>query len=154
MALPTTADEVWQQIEKWPFAVLSFVTPEGESRSAGVMYVVRGRVLNVVTGPETWKARHMRNNPHVSVTVTVPRLPVTLRKIPPAVITFPGYATVVAYDEIDEGLRTDLLKDVGDELGEMCVIQVVPEGHFVTYGIGVFPMKMRHPDQALARVAV
>jgi hypothetical protein len=35
MSLPTTASEIWPHIEKWPFGVLSFVTPKGESRSAG-----------------------------------------------------------------------------------------------------------------------
>ncbi|MDX2343503.1 MAG: pyridoxamine 5'-phosphate oxidase family protein [Acidimicrobiia bacterium] len=153
MALPTTADEVWHQIEKWPFAVLSFVTPEGESRSAGVMYKVQGRALHVVTGPDTWKTKHIRANPNVSMTITVSRLPIRVRQAPPAVISFAGVATVMDMDEVDSDLARDLMRGV-DGIAETCVIRIVPVGNFVTYGIGVFPMKMRHPDQALARVAV
>lgn len=41
MALLTTADEIWPYIEKWPFAVVGFVTPNGEPRAAGVMYKVK-----------------------------------------------------------------------------------------------------------------
>ena len=85
MALPTTAEEIWPLVEKWPFGVLSFVTPKGESRSAGVMYKVKDRTLYVLTGPETWKAKHIDANPNVSMTVTIQRLPVRIRQAPPAV---------------------------------------------------------------------
>ena len=153
MALPTSADDVWAYIEKWPFAVLSFVTPRGESRSAGVMYKVKSRSLYVLTGPDTWKTRHIRTNPNVSVTVTVPRLPIRIRQAPPAVISFPGLATVFGMDEIDADLRKDLMRGVGD-VGDTCVIRIEPVGKFVTYGIGVFPLEMRKPGKALARVSV
>lgn len=153
MALPETAIEVWDHIEKWPFAVLSFVTPKGESRSAGVMYKVKDRALYVLTGPDTWKVRHIRSNPNVSVTVTVPRLPIRIRQAPPAVISFPGRATVLPVDAVDSDLRTDLMRGVED-IGDTCVIRIEPVGTFVTYGIGVFPLQMRHPDKALARVSV
>jgi len=153
MALPTTADEVWNYIEKWPFAVLSFVTPQGESRSAGVMYKVKNRSLHVVTGSDTWKTRHIRSNPNVSMTVTVPRLPIRIRQAPPAVISFPGLAIVLDMDEIDADLKTDLMRGVGD-MPDTCVIRIEPVGKFVTYGIGVFPLQMRNPGKALARVSV
>ena len=58
MPLPTTADDVWPHIEKWPFGVLSFVTPKGESRGAGVMYQVKDRVLYVLPGG------HLEGPPH------------------------------------------------------------------------------------------
>jgi hypothetical protein len=154
MSLPVGPDEIWAHIEDWPFAVLGFVSPQGEARAAGVMYVVRDRKLFVITGPDTWKARHIRNNPHVSVTVTVQRVPVRIRRVPPAVITFPGHAAVAPLADIDPDLRTELMRGVGDDLGEMCVIEIEPVGRFVTYGIGVPPMQMRHPDKALARVPV
>ena len=154
MALLTTADEIWPYIEKWPFAVVGFVTPNGEPRAAGVMYKVKDRVLFVLTGPETWKVRHIRENPNVVVTVTVQRLPIRIRQAPPAIITFPGRATVVPIDEVDPVLRADLMRGVDDTMGDTCVIQIEPVGRFVTYGIGVPLMKMRHPDESLARVPV
>jgi hypothetical protein len=154
MALPTEADEVWAVIEKWPFAVLGFVNPSGEPRAAGVMYVARNRRINVVTGPDTWKARHIRANPNVSVTVPVQRLPIRIRQAPPAVITFAGLATVLSMDEVEPELRKALLRGVDISMGEMCVIRIEPAGRFVTYGIGVPLMKMRTPGAALARVRV
>ncbi|MEA3501554.1 MAG: pyridoxamine 5'-phosphate oxidase family protein [Actinomycetota bacterium] len=153
MPLPTTANDVWPTIEKWPFAVLGFVNPRGESRAAGVMYKVRDRVLHVITGPDTWKARHIRNNPHVSVTVPVQRFPIRSTKIPPAVITFSGHATVVAIDDVASDLRDELTHGIEDA-GDMCVIRIKPAGRFVTYGIGVPPMTMRHPERAIARVPI
>lgn len=154
MPLPTTADEVWEVIEKWPFAVLGFVNPSGEPRAAGVMYVARDRRLNIVTGPDTWKVRHIRANPNVSVTVTVQRLPIRIRQAPPAVITFSGLATIVPIEDVDPGLRENLMRGIDETMGEMCVIRIEPVGRFVTYGIGVPMMKTRSPDAALARVPV
>lgn len=153
MALPKTADEIWPYIEKWPFGVLSFVTPKGQSRSAGVMYKVKGRVLYVVTGEDTWKVRHIRSNPNVSMTVTIQRFPIRIRQMPPAVITFSGVASVLGIDEVEEGLRSDLTRGTGEMPG-MCVLAIAPEGHFVTYGIGIPVMEMRHPEKSRARVPV
>lgn len=153
MALPKTADEVWGYIEKWPFAVISFVTATGEARSAGVMYKVKDRALYVLTGPNTWKAKHIKANPNVSVTVTVQRLPIRVKQAPPAVITFPGIGSVLGLDEVAEELRRDLLRGVG-EIPDTCVIRIEPRGHFVTYGIGIPMMQMRQPEKALARVPV
>jgi hypothetical protein len=153
MSLPTTPDEIWAYIEKWPFAVLGFVTQGGQSRAAGVMYVVRDRRLYVVTGPDTWKVHHIRGNPRVSVTVTVQRTPIRIRQAPPAVITFSGIATVHPIEDVDADLVTRLLRGVGDDL-PMCVIEIEPVGLFVTYGIGIPPLQMRHPQKALARIPV
>ena len=154
MALPTSADEIWEHIEKWPFAVLGYVTPEAEPRAAGVMYKVRDRKLYVVTGPDTWKARHIGQNPHVSITVTVPRLPIRIRQVPPAVITFSGHATIVPLEEVDAELVAQLTRGMSGELGPMCIIVIEPAGRFVTYGIGVPAMTMRNPHKSLARVPV
>ena len=153
MALPKTAEEVWPYIEKWPFAVVSFVTPASESRSAGIMYKVRDRTLYVLTGPGTWKAKHIKANPNVSVTVTVPRLPIRIRQAPPAVITFPGIGSVLEMKDVAEDLRKDLMRGVGD-LPDTCVIRIEPTGRFVTYGIGIPMWQMRQPEKALARVPV
>lgn len=153
MALPKTADEIWPYIEKWPFGVLSFVTPKGESRSAGIMYKVEDRALYVLTGPDTWKTKHIRANPNVSMTVTVQRVPIRIRQAPPAVITFPGVATVLEMGEIHAELREALTRGVGD-LPDTCVIRIEPTGRFVTYGIGIPMWQMRQPERSLARIPV
>lgn len=153
MALPKTAEEIWPLIEKWPFGVLSFVTPRGDSRSAGVMYKVNDRAVYVLTGPETWKAKHIGSNPNVSMTVTVQRLPIRIRMVPPAVITFAGTASVLGMADVPDDVREALTKGI-DDMGDMCAIKIEPKGNFVTYGIGVPVMTMRHPEKSLARVPV
>jgi hypothetical protein len=39
-------------------------------------------------------------------------------------------------------------------MAESCVIEVVPQADFITYGVGVPLMQMRFPDKARGRVAV
>ncbi len=151
MSLPTSAEEIWPLIQRWPFGVLSFVTPKGESRSAGVMYKVKDRSVYVLTGPDTWKAKHIEANPNVSMTVTVQRLPIRIRQAPPAVITFAGIASVLGMDQVDADIRGALTRGI-DDIPDMCAIKIVPKGNFVTYGIGIPVMQMRHPEKSLARV--
>jgi hypothetical protein len=57
---------------------------------------------------------------------------------------------------IDVGaLSKDLASLLPDERHtEGCVIEIVPEGMFVTYGLGVSLAQMRHPAVARARVPV
>jgi hypothetical protein len=52
-----TTDWVWRVLEKTAFAVISFVTPEGEPRSSGVVCAAARRHLYVVTASGSWKAR-------------------------------------------------------------------------------------------------
>jgi len=117
------------------------------------MYKVNDRTLYVLTGPGTWKAKHIKANPNVSVTVTVQRLPIRVRQAPPAVFTFSGIGSVLAMDDVDPEMRRDLMRGVGD-MPDTCVIRIEPTGRFVTYGIGIPMMQMRRPDEALARVPV
>jgi len=53
-----TTEQVWHQVAKASFAVLSQVTRAGEPRSSGVVYKTIGRRLYVAVAPDSWKARH------------------------------------------------------------------------------------------------
>ena len=89
-------DEIWRQIAKASFAVLSCVTPNGEPRSSGVVYTSgRGR-LYVAVAPDSWKALHIPATGQVAVTVPVRRggLMALLAPIPPATISFHARAVV------------------------------------------------------------
>ncbi len=154
MSLPTHPEEIWEHIRAWPFAVLGFVTVDNEARAAGVMYVVDDEKLYVLTGPDTWKVRHIQANPNVSVTVTVQRVPIRIRQVPPAVITFAGKADVKATEDVGEQVAKRLLRGYDQDIGPTCVIEIAPVGRFVTYGIGIPTLMMRHPHKALARVPV
>jgi hypothetical protein len=76
--------------------------------------------------------------------------------IPPATITFHGRATVYpAGSPAGVPLLTKLAKLLPpDRRDSACLIGVAPEGHFLTYGIGVPLMAMRRPQAARARVPI
>ncbi len=91
-----TSEQVWRQIAKASFAVLSHVTPAGEPRSSGVVYRTLGRRLYVAVAPDSWKARHVAVDGRVSLTVPVHRGGVLalMMPIPPATVSFHGRAIV------------------------------------------------------------
>ncbi len=159
MSAPVTTDSVWKAVESNPFGVLAFVNPAGEARSAGVVYTVRNRTFYITTGCDTWKARHIRTNPHVSLTVTIPkRVPfLPFVKVPSAVATCQGTATILPVDAVDRQILERLYRglELTDErLAGSCIIEVRPSGDFVTYGIGVPMIRMREPEEAIGRAPV
>lgn len=148
-----TTGQVWRRLAKATFAVISHVTPTGEPRSSGVLYAVTDRRLYVVVGTDSWKARHLAVDGRVAVTVPVHRGgPLALlAPIPPATISFHGHATVKTGGELPAALASL----VPPARRESCaVVEIVPEGEFVLYGIGVSLLGMRTPDTARARVPV
>ncbi|MCA9969529.1 MAG: pyridoxamine 5'-phosphate oxidase family protein [Anaerolineales bacterium] len=159
MTLNLPPDVVWQAIEKELFAVLGMVTARQEARTVGVVYVVRERRLYVGTGRDTWKARHVAQNPCVSVTIPIARrIPLMpWMKIPAATITFSGTARVLAAAEAPPGLLAQVFRGMAEDPARMAgsvVIEVTPHKEFVTYGVGVPLMRMRDPEQARGRAAV
>lgn len=145
--------QVWRQLAKASFAVVGHVTPTGAPRSSGVVYTVADRRLYVVVAPDGWKARHLAVDGRVAVTVPVRRggLLALLGPIPPATISFHGHATVKPGAELPGRLASL----VPPERRESCaVVEIVPEGDFVLYGIGVPLLDMRTPATARARVPV
>jgi len=156
MTLELTTELVWNELEKELFAVLGMVTAKGEARTAGIVYIVRDRVLYIATGGETWKARHIRENSHVSVTIPIAkRIPIlSWIKIPAATITFSGVATVLEAERVDKDILHGLLRGLEtnkEMLETMCVIVVKPIGDFITYGVGIPLMAMRDTEKASGR---
>lgn len=159
MSRELTTSDVWQVLEKNLFAVVGMVTAKSEARTAGVVYVVRERKLYVVTGRESWKAKHIAQNPHVSLTVPIDkRIPIApWVKIPAATITFCGQAKILPADETPGDLLQALLRGMETDpemVADSCIIEIVPQKDFVTYGVGVSLMTMRNPDKARGRVPV
>ena len=156
MAASVTSERVWKEIEKRSFAVLSYVTPRGEARSAGIVYVVRGRRLCIRTAADAWKTRHIRLNPSVALNVTIAkRIPfMPWIRIPAATIAFNGTARVIDREAAEDGLAQAMSQATGHEAEGICFIEVTPVGHFLTYGVGVPLLDMRTPAKARARVPV
>jgi hypothetical protein len=153
-----TTEGVWNELEKTSFAVISYVTPRGKPRSSGVMCAAaRGR-LYVVTAPDSWKARQISSGDQVSVTVPIRRggLLSLISPIPPATVSF--HATVRVHPAGWAGIESvpaKLVSRLPKERRETgCLLELVPEGSFLTYGLGVSLPDMAKPAAALAHVPV
>jgi Pyridoxamine 5'-phosphate oxidase len=158
MAARLTTEQVWHQLAKGSFAVLSYVTPAGEPRSSGVLYKTIGRRLYVAVAPDSRKARHVAASGRVAVTVPVRRggLLSLVAPIPPATISF--HATAIVHPADSPEVRS-VLKELASLLPaerrlSARIIEVIPEGCFVTYGVGIALTQMRDSTAARARVSV
>jgi hypothetical protein len=152
-----SADQVWAELRKASFAIVSYVTPGGEPRSSGIVYAVEGRHIFLAVAPDSWKARQIGDDQQVAVTVPVRRggLLSILAPIPPATISFHARAIVhpagsLALSSVSKSLRSLLPKDRRDAT----LLELAPEGAFLTYGIGVPLMAMRNPVVARAHVPI
>jgi Pyridoxamine 5'-phosphate oxidase len=149
---------VWQAVSKASFAIIAYVTPSGAARSSGVVYATSERRLYVAVAPESWKAKHIATSGRVSVTVPVRRggLLSLILPIPPATISFNGAAIVHPAGWLrNSSLASHLAALVPPERRDSAsIVEVVPEGEFLTYGLGVSLMEMRTPAVAQARVPV
>ncbi len=159
MTSPVTTDSVWQALCSHNFAVLSWVTPAGEARSTGIVYLVKNRKLIIGAESTSWKVRHIRANPHVSMTMVSKRRIIFLPWIPlpDATIAFHGRARVIEPADIDQKILQELEKGMApdpERKANTCFIEVTAEGDFLTYGIGVPATAMGDPHKAMGRVAV
>ncbi|MCI0394060.1 MAG: pyridoxamine 5'-phosphate oxidase family protein [Chloroflexi bacterium] len=159
MTIQLTTEQVWQAIEKELFAVIGMVTARNEARTVGVVYVVRNHKLYIGTDTDSWKARHVAGNPHVSITIPIAkRIPfMPWIKIPAATITFSGIARVLEPDETPPELLQALFRGLANDsslMANSCLIEVTPEKEFVTYGVGMPLLQMRYPEKARGRAAV
>ncbi len=152
-----TREDVWREVEKATFAVLSHVTPAGEPRSSGVLYAAQSGRLYVVTAATSWKARQIPDGGEVAVTVPIRRggLLSLIAPIPPATVSF--HATVtrhpagsIAAGDVPPKLDALLPEDRHDGV----VLELEPQGAFLSYGVGVALKDMRNPAASLSRVTV
>jgi hypothetical protein len=158
MAPGLTSEQVWRALAKASFAVLGYVTPSGGPRCSGVVYKLVDRRLYTAVAPHSWKARHVPASGRVAVTVPVRRGGILslVAPIPPATITFHGAAIVHL---ADSPRGASLLKELGSLIPPErrvsgSVIEIAPEGEFLTYALGVPLRKMLDPVAALARLPV
>lgn len=153
-----TTEQVWREIEKASFAVVGYITPAGEARSSGVVYKAVGERLFFAVAPESWKARHIAVSKHVSVTIPVHRggILALVAPIPPATISFHATGIVHSAGSVRiSSLSKELESLLPPERRDTAVlIELIPEGRFLTYGVGVSLTDMRKPELAEAVVPV
>jgi hypothetical protein len=150
-----TSHQVWAEIGKASFAIVSHVTPAGEPRSSGVVYGEDRHHLYVAVAPDGWKARQIADGQQVAVTIPVRRggLLSLAMPIPPATISF--HARVIAHPAGSLDLATvskKLTSLLPKDRRAATVLELVPEGTFLTYGIGVSLKSMMDPAAARAHV--
>ena len=154
-----STSDVWDAIKQEPFAVLGMVTARNECRTVGIIYEVDNQKLYIGTAKDAWKVRHIRRNPHVSITIPIAkRIPlVPWVKIPAATITFSGTAKVLMNEEVSDDLIERVFSYVSHNdklMATTCLIEVTPEKDFLTYGIGIPLIQMRDHEKSRARVPV
>ena len=153
-----TSAQVWRELARASFAVVSFVTPTGAPRSSGVVYVTVGQRLYVAVAPDSWKARHIAASGQVAVTVPLRRggLLALALPIPPATISFHAGAIIHPAGAVMDGPLAKTLAPLlpPERRAEVCLIEIDPRGQFLIYGVGVSLLQMRYPASAQARVPV
>ena len=159
MTQQLSTEAVWQELGNELFAVLGMVTARGEARTVGVVYIVHERHFYILTGDESWKAHHIRQNPNVSITVPIPkRIPfLPWMKIPSATISFVGRAKVYDAEHAEADILHALMRGKesdAEKVAGLCVIEIDPIGDFVTYGVGISLMTMREPEKARGRARI
>jgi hypothetical protein len=153
-----SAERVWRDVDKASFAVISYVTPAGEPRSCGVVYATRDHHLYLAVAPQSWKARHISDGQEVAVTVPVRRGgPLSLLlPIPPATVSFHARVIVHPAGTLDVRSVSKRLESLVPEerRSVATILEFVPEGTFLTYGIGVSLKAMIDPVTAQAHVPI
>ena len=150
-----TSRQVWAEIARASFAIVSHVTPAGEPRSSGVVYAEDRHHLYLAVAPDGWKARQIVDGQQVAVTVPVRRggLLTLVMPIPPATISFHARAIVHPAGSLDLAtVSKKLLALLPKDRRAATVLELVPEGTFLTYGIGVSLKAMMDPVAARAHV--
>ena len=150
-----TSQQVWAEVGKASFAIVSHVTPAGEPRSSGVVYAEERHHLYVAVAPDGWKARQITDDQQVAVTIPVRRGgPLSLLlPIPPATISFHARAIAHPAGSLDLTMVSKkLLSLLPKDRRAATVLELVPEDTFLTYGIGVSLKAMTDPVAARAHV--
>jgi hypothetical protein len=124
---------------------------------AGVVYVIETRHFYCAVAPDSWKARQISDGQDLAVTVPVRRggLLSLVAPIPPATVSFHARAIVHPAGSLDIGSSSPKLQLLlPKDRREATVLELVPEGSFLTYGIGVSLKAMLDPVVARAHVPI
>ncbi|MBD3195179.1 MAG: hypothetical protein GF317_09000 [Candidatus Lokiarchaeota archaeon] len=139
-------------LKKKMWLVLSVVDENNTPHSSVVVYQSNGEVIYIQTGTTTLKAKAIRNN--INVSVTIPFRKNFLHKLipaPPAELHFTAKAKIVSKENLE---AKEILKkfikaaENVDNEDETIWIKITPSRFISTYGVGVPIWKMRKPEEA------
>ncbi len=132
--------DVRRAIAKRSFATVASCSSAGRPHAVGVIYADVDGVLYISTDRSSRKARNIRANPDVFVSIAVRRIPVGA---PPSSIQFRGTAEILAvgHPDVVELGRAGALKAIAShgelERPDICLLRVTPGRTIHTYGLGM-----------------
>lgn len=145
-------EEVREILKKHMWLVLSTVDEYNHPHSSVVVYQSNGHVIYIQSGSSTIKARNIKKNNRVAVTIPF-RKNVLHKNIPapPAELHFTATAEIVSKE--NEEARKILKKFIKhvervENDDERIWIKVIPSNIISTYGVGVPVWMMRKPEKA------
>lgn len=158
MTASKNKESIWSEINKQIFSTVGFVTPRQHARTSGIVHTVYNHHIYFSVEKTSWKAKHIAKNPHVSLTVIAPRRIFLMPwvQIPPATISFSGTAKVMPFSERSEDIKKALFRGATDKdtVAHSLLVEVIPQGYFLTYGIGMPFWKMMNPSEAQQRIKI
>jgi uncharacterized pyridoxamine 5'-phosphate oxidase family protein len=144
--------EVINILKKKNWLVLSTVDKNNVPYSAVVVYQSDGKVIYFMTGRNTLKAKNIKDNN--SVSVTIPFWKGFFHKIlpaPPAELYFTAKAEIKPFDNVEaRKIFSKYLKyqENVEHLDDNIWIKIIPDKRISTYGVGIRLFQMRNPEKA------
>jgi hypothetical protein len=130
---------VVRAIARHSFCVLATSSAANRPHAVGILYAAVGFDLCLLIGGDTIKARNIRENPRVSISIPVRTFPMA----PPMAVQYQGTAELLAVDdpEIAALLQAGKLKKITG-LGALkapgvVFVRVRPGRRIASYGIGM-----------------
>jgi hypothetical protein len=135
---------VERAIARHSFCVLATSSAANRPHAVGILYAAVGFDLYLLIGGDTVKARNIRENPRVAISIPVRTFPMA----PPMAVQYQGTAELLAVDdpEITALLRAGRLKKITAmgalEAPGVVFLRVRPGRRIASYGIGVSPLTL------------
>jgi len=144
--------EVREIMKKNMWLVLSTANEKGNPQSSVIMYESDGNTIYFTTGKNTLKARNIRNNTNVSV--TIPFRKNLLHKLipaPPGELHFQAKAQLLEREsnEVQTMLQRVLKFEEKSRIkSDTVYLKLTPKKKIATYGVGIKLLQLRFPEKA------
>ncbi|MBY9003099.1 MAG: pyridoxamine 5'-phosphate oxidase family protein [Candidatus Lokiarchaeota archaeon] len=145
-------EEVKKIFKSKMWMVISTVDEKNQPHSSVVVYQSDGDILIFQTGTDTVKAKSIKHNNKVSI--TIPFRKNFLHKLvpaPPAELHFTATAEILPYDnEEAKKIFARFLKhsESVEKPSETIWVKIIPSKFISTYGVGIKLFDMRKPTKA------
>ena len=145
-------ERVRKILKKNMWLVIGTVDEENQPHSSVVVYQSDGHDLYFQTGSKTLKAKNIKYNNNVSI--TIPFRKNFLHRIipaPPAELHFTATAEIISkHDEKAREVLEKYVKSVEqiESDDETLWIKITPDKVISTYGVGIYLWNMRKPEKA------